>query len=178
MNKFKPIVFRGAFSYDTEEASNEACVICNEPSLTIQSMTEDSDINIMMQRFGVGQPLIETARVPQFGDFTHVTDYRSAIESVRAAEDAFMELPPTVRAKFDNDPQRLLEFAMSDAGVAELGKMGLGKEIQYGLREVAGDIASAIGAGIAGGGGKPTADGTKPGNGPSASGGAVGGDGA
>lgn len=124
--------FRSHFDYDVEVASNEATLegngIESGESLTVQSMSEDADINVMMKRFGVTGHLPENPRVPTYGDFSGVSDYRSALHSVMAAQDAFSEFPAEVRAKFDNDPQRLLEFVSLDANYAEAVKLGLMKE--------------------------------------------------
>lgn len=129
------IDFKQAFGYDTEEASAEATIKDNGESMTIQSHSEDADINTMVRRFGIVEAMPHTVRVPSFGDFADVTDYRSAIAAAGEALDHFMKLPAPIRAQFDNDPQNLLDFASIPENIPKLIEMGLGKEIVYGTRQ-------------------------------------------
>lgn len=126
--------FRKHFDYDVEAASNEAVV---DPatfgeSLTVQSMSEDADINVMMKRFGLGVPLPTNPRVPMYGDFSEVTDFRSAMEAVLNAQAAFSEYPAEIRARFNNDPQEMLAFVEDGRNIEEARAMGLLKEIDNG----------------------------------------------
>ena len=74
--------FRKHFDYDVEKASDEAVVVDQGVSLTVQSMAEDADINVMMSRFGIGDKMPVNPRVPVFGDFSGVGDYKSALAAV------------------------------------------------------------------------------------------------
>jgi phage internal scaffolding protein len=123
--------FRSHFDYDVEAASNEAAIPADGhgQSLTIQSQSEDADINVMVRRFGITGVIPAGVRVPSYGDFTGVGDYRSALHAVMEAQENFMQLPAPVRARFDNDPQLLLDFASVPENIPALVKMGLGKEI-------------------------------------------------
>lgn len=122
-----PKVFhRAPGNYDPDVASNEAGLACQDPSLTVQSDANDADINTIVRNFGITGRMPENPRVPQYADFdVGVTDYKSALDAVRAADAAFMELPAETRAFFDNDPQRLLEFVSDPLKVDEARKMGL-----------------------------------------------------
>lgn len=141
-------------------------------SMTVQSQAEDADINNIMRKYGLTGRLPENPRVPTYGDFEGITDYRSAIEAVRRADEAFMEIPAEKRALFDNDPQKLLEFA-SDARYTErLQEIFDGKRLQSVAgtdRETAGAAASSgqsvggTAASSAGNGGTAAATGGQPG---------------
>lgn len=128
----KPPFIRSPYNYDVKQASDEACVVDSSPSLTVQSMTEDADINTIVRRFGLtGQAPVD-ARPVFFGDFEEVIDFRSAQDALRRADEAFMQHPADVRARFGNDPQRFLEFcsALNPEGTAlanvdEMRRMGL-----------------------------------------------------
>lgn len=122
--------FRKHFDYDVEKASDEATIPAEMQgkSLTVQSMAEDADLNVMMARFGVTGKMPENPRIPSYGDFSDIRDYRSALEAVTNASDAFMALPATLRAQFDNDPQRLLEFVSDDRNHEAARQLGLLKE--------------------------------------------------
>ena len=124
------ITFRKHFDYDVEAASNEATIPAEQQgeSMTVQSMAEDADINVLMYRYGITGKMPENPRVPVYGDFTGITDYASAMMAVTNAARDFMELPAKVRAKFDNDPQKLLEFVSDDANIEAARELGLLKE--------------------------------------------------
>lgn len=121
--------FRKHFDYDVDKASDESGVsFAGEVSMTVQSMTEDSDINVIMARFGVTGRMPDNPRVPMYGDFTGITDYQSALDAVSNAADAFMALPARIRSRFNNNPQELLEFVANDANIEEARSLGLLKE--------------------------------------------------
>lgn len=126
---FKPIKYRAHNGYDTEEASNQAAINCETfgPSLTVQSMSEDADINVLMHRYGITGKFPDNPRIPVYGDFTEVTDYRSALEAIGRAQEAFLEYPPDFRAKFENDPQAFLEFCSRPENIPAMRDMGLMK---------------------------------------------------
>ncbi|AXH75917.1 MAG: internal scaffolding protein [Microviridae sp.] len=121
--------FRKHFDYDVEKASDEACIPADQQgvSLTVQSMAEDADINVLMYRYGLTGKMPENPRVPVYADFTGISDYRSALDAVMSASAGFMELPAVVRAKFENDPQLLMEFLDSERNRDEAVKLGLVK---------------------------------------------------
>lgn len=124
----KPPFLRSAYNYDMDQASIDSGLTCLDPSLAQQQFLEESDINTIVERFGLNGELPEVVRVPQYGDFDQVRDFQSAMNAVRQAEEAFMELPAKVRARFENDPQRLLEFVSDQANRAEAQVLGLLKE--------------------------------------------------
>jgi phage internal scaffolding protein len=121
--------YRSPHNYDWVEASDAAAAAAGDAqysgSLTVQSMAEDADINVLMKRFGITGQMPQSVRMPEYGDFTEVKDYFSAMQAVKKAQDQFMILPPDVRARFSNDPQRLLEFVSTPGNEAELRSLGL-----------------------------------------------------
>jgi len=52
----------------------------------------------------------QVANPPMYGDFTGIFDFQTAQNAVIHAKQQFMELPAKLRARFDNSPQKLLEF--------------------------------------------------------------------
>lgn len=123
----KPIKYRAHNNYDTDEASDHATIGDHGPSMTVQAHAEDADINVLMRRYGITGKMPENVKIPTYGDFSQVMDYRSAIEAVRKAHEGFMEIPAEIRAKFDNDPQLFLEFADNPENGKALVEMGLAK---------------------------------------------------
>lgn len=113
------------FGYDVDEASAESAFSSNQPSLTVQSQKEDADINVIVKRFGVTGQLPATRLPPQYGDFTGVADYRQALDIITAAGDSFMSLPAAVRATFDNDPAKFVDFAVDPKNIDKMVEWGL-----------------------------------------------------
>lgn len=117
---------RTAYNYDRDVASFQSgLVCCAEEDKTQQSFAEEVDINTIVRNFGLTGELPDDVRMPQYGDFTGVSDYQEAMNSVREADEAFMLLPAELRYKFANDPQRLLEFVADGGNREEAQKLGL-----------------------------------------------------
>lgn len=122
--------FRSPYNYNAFAVSDELANRFDAGvSMTVQAHAEDADLNVLMMRFGITGKMPENVRVPQYGDFTGVSDYRSAIEAVREAEARFNEMPANVRQFFANDPQNLLLFASDPANLPRMREMGLAKEV-------------------------------------------------
>lgn len=116
---------RTAFNYDTNQASDMSALHCLDKSLASQSEKADADINEIVRRFGITGELPSNFRPPQYGDFTELSDYRSALQAVRDAAETFMEMPADLRARFQNDPAQLIDFLADEANRAEAQSLGL-----------------------------------------------------
>jgi len=123
--KNKMPFLRTPYNYDVDLASEESALTCEDPSLTQQHQKEDADINTIVARFGLTGELPFADRQPRYGDFTAVTDYHSAMNAVRSANEDFMSLPAELRARFHNDPAELVDFLASSDNRDEAIKLGL-----------------------------------------------------
>jgi len=92
---------------------------------TQQQFKEECDINTIVRRFGLTGKLPDNVRVPVSGDFTGVTDFQTAMNSVRRATEDFMALPADLRKRFGNDPQLLMEFMADPNNREDAVKLGL-----------------------------------------------------
>lgn len=128
MKKINVPFVRSAYNYDAEAASQESGLLCEDESLAQQHQKEEADINTIVRRFGLTGQLPELQRLPQYGDFTHVTDYHSAVNAVMAANGAFSQLPADLRSRFNNDPEQFVDFCSNPDNMDELIKMGLAKK--------------------------------------------------
>lgn len=104
--------------------------VFNRPSLTKQSFKDECDINVIMKRFRKVQGADYLNRYQgyldgQFGDFSEVQDYRTAIDQIQQARGVFDALPSKVRSRFENDPAQFLDFVHNPANRDELVAMGL-----------------------------------------------------
>jgi len=121
---------RNPYNYDTLAASNESGLRCEDATRTQQHFKDETDINNILRMFNITGQLPKKAVTPQYGDFTGIYDYHGALNAVIAAEDEFMTLPATLRARFDNDPQELIEFLNNEENKDEAIKLGLVKPIE------------------------------------------------
>jgi len=124
MAKNLPFV-RNPYNYDMALVSQETGLNCEDPSLAQQHMKDECDINVIVERFGVTGQLPVAPLEPTYGDFSGVSDYHSAMNAIRASEEAFMALPAKIRAKFDHDPNALLEFLQNETNRDEAIELGL-----------------------------------------------------
>lgn len=120
--------FRTPFNYNIMEASNETALVCPEPTLTQQQFKDETDINVIVERFGVTGQLPDAIIPPTYGDYTNVPDFQTALNVVLQAEEAFMELPAKIRQRFGNDPQQYLEFCEDGSNREEAKRLGILRE--------------------------------------------------
>lgn len=119
------LFLRTPYNYDTDAASNESGLACEEPSLAQQHFKEECDINTILERFNITGMLPQVPLSPRYGDFTGIGDYHTALNRVIAAQDEFEALPAQIRARFDNDPANLIEFLNDEANRPEAEELGL-----------------------------------------------------
>lgn len=117
---------RAQHNYDTDKASEDVGISFEGTvTMTQQSLSDETDINNIVRKFGLTGELPDDFRAPQYGDFSDVTDFQTAMNAVREAQVSFMEMPADLRYRFANDPQRLLEFLADDKNRAEADALGL-----------------------------------------------------
>lgn len=129
---------------------------CKDKSMTQQSFAEEVDVNNIVARAVktgmLGDPLAIGRREAVFGDFSDVDSFHTSLNRVIAAQNAFMELPADVRARFNNDPGQLIAFLSDEANRDEAVKLGLVVK-----KEVAADPAAKVAADAGSGSGSPAA---------------------
>lgn len=106
--------------------NSDSDLVCPEPTLTQQNFIEECDYNLVLARWEA-TGLLEhvNSGVPQYADLGDALDYQSALETVMSADAAFAALPARTRARFENDPIRLLEFLADESNRAEALELGL-----------------------------------------------------
>jgi phage internal scaffolding protein len=124
----KPVIFcRHPHNYDPDLVSLQTGLECLDDTLTIQADAQESDINYIVQRFGVTGLLPQSINPPTFGDFTNtVSDYQTAMNLIIEADNAFYSLPAEARAHFSNSPAKFLDF-MENPVDGVLERFGLGQ---------------------------------------------------
>lgn len=126
----RQIKWRKQYDPKRDEIARENTVIQHmDESLTIQD-APDSDINVLMERFGIkdGSQIPANMGVidPRFyGDFSDIPDLREALDRTAEAKFQFMRLPAKLRSKFNNDPLELYDWVNKPENIDEAVEIGL-----------------------------------------------------
>lgn len=100
--------------------------VFTKPSLTKQSFRDECDVNQVMKRFEkTGVIDHQNPRKPVYADVSTFTDYQTSVGIVLRAHEAFEGLPSDIRAQFDNDPGKFLEFFEDPANENKAIELGL-----------------------------------------------------
>lgn len=117
------------YRYDRDENSLESALSITDESRTQQSQAAETDINLIVKRFGVTGMLPQVQLPPLDMDFDEaVYSYRDAMDLVNAADRAFKQLSADVRKRFGNDPAEFVAFCSKEENLPEMRKMGLAIE--------------------------------------------------
>ena len=109
------------YVYDADSVSSETSLSCPDETLTRQEFLEESDINTIVRRFGIGEHPIDAQQwVTNIDIVDAVDDYQTALNKLIEANEQFMSLPADVRSRFDNDPARFVDFVSSEDNKDEM----------------------------------------------------------
>lgn len=98
------------------------------PSMTKQEFQAECDINNIIKHFSVtGMFNHVNTRASQgaYEDLPDQVDFQESLNTIKAAEAAFMSLPAKVRDRFGQDPGEFLAFLGDPANLEEARKLGL-----------------------------------------------------
>lgn len=127
-----------AVNLDAKKRSDDnGIAISLKEMMTDQSFVKECDINSIMAKFVKTGILEHQSRYQgNYGDFTGAMDYQSALNAVMAADDMFMTLPAEIRAKFENDAGRFLDFVDDPNNMDQMVEMGLAVPRETPVKEV------------------------------------------
>lgn len=112
--------------YDVDEVSQSNSLRCEDESLTHQEFKDESDINTIIDRFGIGENPIEAQKWVTNVDIADApNNYMDVMNQLNAARDQFMTLPAKVRSQFDNDPASFVNFVSDPGNLDEMVRLGL-----------------------------------------------------
>lgn len=123
--KVRPYLRASTYDYDTNAAGDESALECKDKTLTQQHMKDECDINVLVKRFVVTGEIPIMTLPPMQGDFTDAPTYQDALNLMVEANRSFMQQPADVRARFNNDPARFVDFCSDEKNRDELRTMGL-----------------------------------------------------
>lgn len=97
----------------------------NDPGKTQQNFKDECDINVLMARYEkTGILPMSQKGEPAYLDVTGI-EFRTSMEILATARSAFAQLPAHLRARFDNDPAKLLDFVHDPDNRDEAARLGL-----------------------------------------------------
>lgn len=102
---------------------------CSADGLTRQEFADECDINVLMRRYETTGLMPGDASLMNYGDFTELPDFMTAMNTVARANEAFAALPATVRRRFGNDPGEFVEFVSNPDNIGEVRKLGLAADV-------------------------------------------------
>lgn len=127
-SEYQPF-FKTPWNHDTLLDAKNGATIHEGDTLTQQHQAADTNINVIMEKFGVTAVRAALINIPRtFADMPEHMDPAEVVEVIRQGEEAFMQLPATVRETFANDPVAFLAYVQQrqEAGdKASLEKLGL-----------------------------------------------------
>lgn len=103
------------------------------PTMTKQEFKRECDINNIIKHFsttGMFNHVNTRANQGAYQDLPDSIDFQDSLNTIKAAEAAFMSLPAKVRDRFGQDPGEFLAFMADAANVEEIQKLGLAKPLE------------------------------------------------
>ena len=113
--------------YDFQKRSDDSALSFDgELSLTRQEFVSQCNINNIIKKYvkNGNNPFVITQDA-KYGDFTSIPSHQEAIDLVIRAEEHFLQMPASLRNRFDNDPGKLLDFLSDVDNRAEAIHLGL-----------------------------------------------------
>lgn len=118
------------WNHDTDLESLATGLECTDPTKTQQHMEEETDINKMIKKYGIGAVMNAAPMPPTMQDFEEAFDMQESLDLIHQANQSFAKLPPEVRDYFMGDAAKFV--AAVDNELAK-GKPGLDKLRAWGL---------------------------------------------
>lgn len=102
---------------------------CSKDGVTQQNFRKECDINTIVERARKTGVAPGTVKKGIYADVSNMPDYRACLEIVEKADEAFSSLDSGTRARFGNDPGRMIAFLQASVGdeklTAEAIELGL-----------------------------------------------------
>ena len=91
-----------------------------------QHFKDETNVTSIVKRFTQTGQLPYGNQNPVYGDFTHVNpNFTETLNEVTRIKNEFLKLPSNIRARFQNQPQNLLDFIENPDNLVEATEMGL-----------------------------------------------------
>lgn len=101
-------------------------VVNTGPGLTKQEFKDACDINKIIAKYEkTGMIEALSNGEPFYGDVSNIKGYQEAVEKVQEAQELFYKMSPVIREKFDNDPEKMINFLDDKKNYDEALKLGM-----------------------------------------------------
>lgn len=120
--------FKTPFNHNTDDESLASALTCKDASLTQQQFKDETDINVILERFTRGQDLPPVPLPEHFMDVSGKKSYFEMRSMVANAEATFYMLEADIRGQYLNNPERWADAVMTAINKgdrAKLREMGL-----------------------------------------------------
>lgn len=117
--------------FSNKNRKKPALDFTNCESKVQENMAIETNINNIVDKMKRGVMPKVNGKQPMFGDFTNVSDYHTMLNQVIETEQRFMKIDPKIRKRFDNDPQKLIEFLENAENFEEAYELGIIGEVKY-----------------------------------------------
>lgn len=131
-----------------------------KPSLAKQSFRDECNINLIMRKYekdGLIKHL--NNHEGRYEDYIPHDGYHNALNQILEAETMFNKIPSKIRAVFQNDAEKFLEFVQNPENTDEMVEMGLARRP---YKEDAGGVNVDKGASAPKNPGEPSSTSTEP----------------
>lgn len=118
-----------AYNYDKSAESAKFAFDSNEATRTKQEFKDECDINVIIDRFGIGQEMPMAQRVPINAEFTDNLTYHEAMNMMIEADRAFYSFPAAIRERFANDPGKFVDFVSDPKNKDQCQEWGLNRPV-------------------------------------------------
>lgn len=117
---------RSPGNYDADALSDATGIDCSIfPDMTQQQFGQECDIQVLAARFGLTGEFPQPKTLAEYGDFSGVSDFHTAMNQVIEAQQSFDSLPVKIRARFDNDPVEFWEWLHTSDNLDEAIELGI-----------------------------------------------------
>lgn len=100
----------------------------NKPSRTVQDPRDECDVNKLMAKYRRTGMISHLAKhPPRYEDVSQVVSFQEALNIVQRAEEEFMKMSASIRAKFGNDPGAFMAFVQNPDNAEEMYSLGIAK---------------------------------------------------
>jgi len=99
---------------------------CEGQGRAHQEFKEECDINVIVSKWRRTHSVTHLKQgMPWYGDFTTASDYQDAMNRCLSANEAFLDLPASVRDRCGNSPSKFMSMIADEEGLEALEEAGL-----------------------------------------------------
>jgi len=107
--------------------TKRVATVSDKPSRADQQWKDSCDVNKIMEKYRQTGTIthVRNAKEGKYLDLTSIPTYQEALDQIRKADSLFQEIPAKIRLKFDNNPQKLIDYLADEKNLAESIELGL-----------------------------------------------------